>query len=510
MFIDARALPASSRFEADLAIIGGGAAGIAIARAFVGTRTLVCLVESGGLERDPEVQALYEGEITGLDYPLSGSRVRCFGGTTTHWGGFCRPLDAIDFEPRDWVPHSGWPFGREELDPYYPGAAALVEVGEPRFEDPDYWREQTGEGLLAWRTGRVYDRFFQFSPPTRFGSRYRDDLGKADNVRVLLHANVTNIAAAEGGGAVDHLAVRTLTGQGHEVRARSYVLAAGGLENARILLYSNDVQPAGLGNGNDLVGRFFMEHPHIGGMAEIVVAELPRLPRIYRDSVAVEGRTARVAFVPRPDFLREARLLNASFTVGVAGSYPAAGKPPDGPPTAAAHAAMLRAAGPFLAQERNPDRRETLGHWLGVGCACEQVPNPDSRVLLLRDKDALGLPRLHLDWRLTEQDRRSFYQHVRSLGLELAAQGVGRMLVKVEDDGIWPRHVGGGSHHMGTTRMHDDPKRGVVDANCRVHGIDNLYLAGSSVFPTSGSANPTINLLALALRLVEQLKGRLS
>ena len=147
---------------------------------------------------------------------------------------------------------------------------------------------------------------------------------------------------------------------------------------------------------------------------------------------------------------------------------------------------------------------------MGIGCACEQVPNPDSRVTLAGDRDALGLRRIRLDWRLTEQDRRSLVAHVRSLGREFAAAGIGRMLVRLEDDGRWPEVVAGGSHHMGTTRMSDEPTRGVVDRNCRVHGVDNLYVAGSSVFPTSGSANPTLNILALAYRLTDHLREQLA
>jgi choline dehydrogenase-like flavoprotein len=174
---------------------------------------------------------------------------------------------------------------------------------------------------------------------------------------------------------------------------------------------------------------------------------------------------------------------------------------------------MLRAARRFLVAENGSHGSEDpsyMGSWLGVGCACEQVPNPQSRVTLASEKDILGLPKIRLEWRLTEQDRRSFVAHVRSLGQEFGALGVGRLRIKVEDDGQWPERVGGGSHHMGTTRMHDDPKQGVVDRDCRVHGCDNLFVAGSSVFPTSGSANPTINLVALALRLVDHLKERLS
>jgi choline dehydrogenase-like flavoprotein len=172
---------------------------------------------------------------------------------------------------------------------------------------------------------------------------------------------------------------------------------------------------------------------------------------------------------------------------------------------------MLRAARPLLqgSQGATDSDSHTLGAWLGMGGSCEQVPNPDSRVGLSERRDALGLPRISLDWRLTEQDRLSFYRHLHSVALEFGALGIGRMRKLVPDESDWPQPVGGGSHHMGTTRMHDSPGHGVVDRNCRVHGIGNLYLAGSSIFPTSGVSNPTLTIMALTLRLADHLKGEM-
>jgi choline dehydrogenase-like flavoprotein len=329
----------------------------------------------------------------------------------------------------------------------------------------------------------------------------------------LLHANVVNIEAAEEGHNVTALAVRTLNGRSHSVTARYYVLATGGLENARMLLLSNDVVAAGLGNQHDLVGRFFMEHPHLSDFCEIVVADLQRLPRIYRERVSANGHNVKVAFNPSERFLRERKLLNATFMYGVAGEY-RSDAPSDSPRRAKGlQADVLLAARRFLSDGPGPVKGGDpgyLGAWLGVGCACEQIPNPDSRVSLSDERDRLGLRKIKLDWRLTEQDRRSLVAHMRSLALEFGALGIGRTVLKVDDDGRWPDAVAGGSHHMGTTRMHDDPRQGVVDRNCRVHGIDNLYVAGSSVFPTSGAANPTLTIVALSLRLADQLKGRLT
>jgi len=512
MFIDARTLPDRTTIEADLAIIGGGAAGITLARAFLGSARKVCVVEAGGMQLDAEVQSLYRGESVGIDYPLDATRMRFLGGSSNHWGGYCRPLDPIDFEQRDWVPYSGWPFGIDEITPYYPEASSIVEVAPGKYADVDYWEQMTGETLPALASGRMRLQFVQFSPPTKFGERYGAELKAAENIQVLLNANVVNIGAAAEGRKVEQLAIRTLGGRNHTVKARYYVLATGGLENARLLLLSNDVVPAGLGNQNDLVGRFFMEHPHLSGFGDIVVGDLSRVPPLYRERVSAGGRPAQVAFNPSYAFLRERKLLNATFMAGFSGDYHTDEQVTEGQTKTAVQTDVLKAARRFLADGDGPVKPQAptyIGSRLGLGCACEQVPNPDSRVSLSSQRDALGLPQIKLDWRLTEQDRRSLVTHMHSLALEFGALGMGRMVLYVEDDGIWPAHVDGGSHHMGTTRMHDDPRQGVVDRNSKVHGIDNLYIAGSSVFPTSGSANPTLTIVALTLRLADHLRPRL-
>ncbi|MDT8386774.1 MAG: GMC family oxidoreductase [Thiogranum sp.] len=512
MFIDARNLPDQTILETDLAIIGGGVAGITLARALADSGIRICLVEAGGLELDPEVQALYEGENVGIDYSTTATRLRYFGGSSNHWGGYTRPLDPIDFEQRDWVPHSGWPLSMEELLPWYKPATELTQIAPAHFDDAPYWEQETGATLPRPATGRMRFQFVHFSPPTRFGTEYREELDAAPDIQVLLNANVTRIAAAENGRTVNRLDIRTLNNLTHHVRARRYVVAVGGLENARLLLLSNDVVKAGLGNHNDQVGRYFMEHPHLAGFAEIVAGDMDRMPKIMRERVRVQGRSAKVAFNPAADFLREERLLNATFMMGVARNYAAQPTPDQEEPRSTAHRDMLLAARRFLSDsdiDSTTDAADALGVWLGIGGSSEQAPNPDSRVSLSDSRDALDLPRLKLDWRLTEQDRVSFYTHMRSLALEFGALGLGRMLETIADKDNWPQPVAGGSHHMGTTRMSDDPKHGVVDRNCKVHDIENLYVAGSSTFPTSGSANPTLTLVALTLRLAEHLKEQM-
>ena len=261
-FSDARTVPSGTVLETDLVIIGGGPAGITLALSLADKPIRVLMLESGGTSFDDKTQSLYDGTQTGVPYtPLNATRQRYLGGGTNHWGGWCRPLDASDFEQRSWVPYSGWPFAKAALDPYYPRAQALVEAGPFDYEGKyKPWVDKYGAPLKLG-AGGVYNSWFQFSKmrgsqlPTNFGERYAADLKKISNLTALLHANVTNIALASDAKSVDHLDVATLVGGRFTVKAKQIVLATGGIENVRLLLASNGVMKQGIGNGNDLVGR---------------------------------------------------------------------------------------------------------------------------------------------------------------------------------------------------------------------------------------------------------------
>ncbi len=516
---------------ADICIVGAGAAGITLARALRGKGREILLLESGGADFEAVVQDLAAGEVTGFDYyPLVDSRLRFFGGTTAIWGGRSARLDAIDFQRRDWVADSGWPFGPETLAPYY--AAAERSLGlDTETQDDGAWRrlgltpppfDPNELGVNLWQFDEQADRFTLH--------RCRDLVDAAD-VRILLHATVTHIRANAAGTAVERLAVANLRGGRAQVRAGTIVLAAGGLEVPRLLLASRDVQPNGLGNEHDRVGRYFMEHPHARG-GRVVSGRPWALLHLLRRSHRHGGR--RYATLGRPaEALQEREgLLNTSFTL-------AARQAPDD------RMATTRRAYDTLKHALPPDRlrrnlwrmakqtvvktQETLGPvlpWLAVKrgakgiyaiLRAEQAPNPDSRVTLTGERDALGMPRLALDWRFRDIDRASAHGLMAALDRELRRLDLGRVEIApwLRDGGTpWrtdpliSSHPLAGYHHMGTTRMADDPRRGVVDADCRVHGLANLYVAGSAVFPTGGWANPTLTIIALALRLADHLTAR--
>jgi choline dehydrogenase-like flavoprotein len=501
VLLDARHLPDGSEIESDVCIVGAGAAGITLARELAATRLTVCLLESGGLEPDALTQSLCRGDNVGLAYyPLEANRQRAFGGTTWLWAGWCRPLDKLDFEVRPWIPDSGWPFEKTELLPFYRRAHAVCDLG-PFEYDPAYWQDRLRLSCLPLRDAEAVSKIYQLSAPTRFGAAYRDELTRASNVRVVLYANVMEIEATEGAAAVTRLRVACLGGARFTARARYYVLAAGGIENARLLLLSNRSQPPGLGNANDLVGRYFMEHLHFpAGAIRLTRAQGAALAFYRRDGRAAVARL----FLPHTIQERE-QLLNCSCK-----PEPAYWSDRLGLTTTLRRASSAaRRLRRLLAREDDQQRPSPQTKRLRLHHTLEQAPNRDSRVTLSDERDPLGLPRVRLDWRTTMLDRRTAARAPQLIGDAFRRAGLGQLEIDPhDDDRAWPPPPLQGlrGHHMGTTRMHLSPRRGVVDAQCRVHGIANLFVAGSSVFPTAGAGTPTLTIVALALRLAEHLK----
>jgi choline dehydrogenase-like flavoprotein len=488
LLVDARSTPRDTTLEADVCIVGAGAAGIALARELAGGRARVCLLESGGFEPDPPTQALAGGRVFGRAYPrLDETRARQFGGSTNCWQGVSAPLSALDFQVRDWVPDSGWPLEAESLGSHYESAQRLCRLG-PFAYDAGSW-SQAGRAPLALEGNDLVSRVVQVAP-TRFGELYREELVRATNVQLHLFANVVELEADAEARSVRRARVACLDGNRFAVQARLFVLAAGGIENARLLLVSNRVAQRGLGNHHDQLGRYFMEHPHVIG-AVLLPSTMPTSLDFYRPRQAGPALVLGTLEAAEGALHRE-RLLGFQTVLG---------EPVDLP---------------VFEEELSQVVREmdavstTAPRAVFLMSLCEQAPNPESRVRLTHERDALGVPRVQLEWRLGALDKRSIRRAQRLLGRALGRSGLGRLqLLLSEDDHAWPTEMSGGRHHMGTTRMHEDPRRGVVDADLRVHGVSNLYVAGSSVFPTSGASPPTLTLLALTLRLAGHLKERL-
>jgi choline dehydrogenase-like flavoprotein len=524
-----RSLGAPDVLDADICIIGGGAAGIAIAREFIASPYRVILLESGGLRREQRVQNLYRTSCVGEHYyqPLDQCRSRYFGGSTNCWGGICTPLDEIDFEERAWVPYSGWPIRYDELASHMLRAHQLCSPG-PFLYDSAAWRiiglnphqiDSTLFRPFVWHFNGRADRELSF------GKRFRSELRQASNVDVLLEANVTELLTGDDGRTVERARIRTFDGAVHYVRARRFILACGGIENARLLLASTSTHTDGLGNHHGLVGRFF--HEHLQLPCGMLVApdggdEAARYSRLHR----LGGTACLPGFHLAPAAQAERRTPNVSISIDPLYDRESA------------LIALQKARSDFRARRLSSDTLKGLWRaatecreWAPevwrrfvrgdrprgdprrfiVFARSEQSPNPDSRVVLSKDVDELGMRRALLDWHTTPFDRTGIRLAASYAVREFRRLGIGEI---IEADWLagdaWPEDLAGGPHHMGTTRMSDDPRTGVVDQNCKVYGVEGLYVAGSSVFPTGGHANPTLSILALALRLSEHVRETLS
>ena len=519
MLIDARALPSGSRIESDVCIVGGGAAGIAIARELAGTATKVVLLEAGGLEIDSARQELYEGENLGLPYfPLEVCRLRYLGGSTNHWGGHCMPFRESEFAAVDYIPYSGWPIGVGDVAPWWPRAAEMLGLPSQGW-DPGYWADRVGKPPLALDPDVIRTEF-HLVKKAFLGELYRPVLEEAANLEVYLNANVVEFEVDESASHVVEVRARVLDGPIFHVAARRFVLAAGGIENARLLLLSDSVQKGGLGNGHDLVGRFFAEHPtlHAGSIA-VAHSGVP-VGLYYRQWLDDIRLFAHLSLADTA--MRRERIAPVAWE---AIPVPDAGYTSDGFRSMVELARGVRHLRvPNDLGDHVANIAGDLGSLAGLAydtvrlgqvpiarvdllAATVPVPNPDSRVLLGEERDALGLRRVQLDWRMSPLDKRSVRRATELLGAEIARIGLGRLQLAIDDDDQgWPADLEGANHHVCTTRMADDPARGVVDRNCKVFGVDNLYIAGSSVFSTSGLGTPTFMLITLALRLADHLK----
>jgi choline dehydrogenase-like flavoprotein len=508
MHSDGRLLEEGTLIEGDICIVGAGAAGISMALEWNHTPYKVILLEGGGFAYDPKIQDLYAGKTTGQKYyPLMSSRLHYFGGTTGHWAGFCSTFDAIDFEKRSWVEHSGWPITRADLDPYYERAHKKLELG-PYDYSLAYWQKKDPALVpLIEQDSVIWNKIWQFSPPTRFGEKYREEIVKSRNIHLYTYANVVNILSNEEGTAIREMVVKNLEGKQHRVRAKKFILACCAIQTARLLLVSNQQASRGLGNGNDLVGRFFMEHLEIKS-AELWLFKPDKL-KLYGFEFGVTRARAELAVHAKKQ--EEYKILNGTVSLTPLDMArklkPAIEAWNQDDPRVSADRYM----GGFakVAQETHEPGTGVQGYELFT--RIEQAPNPNSRVTLDVERDGLGMPRATLHWELTPFEKKSIRKIYELLGQELGRAGRGR--VKLMDylsdpqDTSWPGFTGGGWHHMGTTRMSADPRQGVVDADCKVHGISNLFIAGSSCFATAAAPNPTLTLVALTLRLSDHIKG---
>lgn len=530
-FLDARKLAQHAKIETDVCIVGAGAAGITLARELCGQPLRVLLLESGGFSFSHRPQLLYRGENVGMEtFSTSRSRYRMFGGSTYRWAGQSCPMSELDFEQRDWIPDSGWPFNRDHLEPYYRRAQSVCKLGDHCYE-PSAW-SSADKLVLPVDSTRLTTRIYQFGYPLEFGRTYRDELTRSTNVDVYLHANVVDIEMAQHAESVKSLQVATFNGRRCSVTAKAFILATGGIENPRLLLASNRVAKAGIGNQYDLVGRYYMDHPYFHtGYYEPAQECYDRSLHVIEDYSRTGSEQRVVAgFTLGEELLRAEGLNSCAIYFVRRPNYKSL--PEYFAPGNKSFIRLLDVLkhnelpdGQFRRHIRNiiggfKDVRVSLRRHLielirrrqriSLRAVMEPRPMRDSRITLSDRRDHFGMPRVRVDWKLHPKDKDGIVRVHTELQREIESRRLGRLVVDLsENETGWPNSITGGAHHMGTTRMHRDPKKGVVDANCRVHGTTNLYIAGSSVFPTASFAHPTFTIVALAIRLADHLRSEI-
>jgi choline dehydrogenase-like flavoprotein len=555
MIEDARLIPPGIRLEADLCIIGGGPAAISLALGYLKSGRRIVVLPGGGPNQTAAAIDLYRGKINppGSHEPLEENRLRMWGGSTTVWGGRCVSFDPVDFEARPWVPGSGWPIGLDDLRAYIARANELSEAGQADFDARSVFPEKQSEILRGFDSEDFASwPLERWSVPTDYCKRYRTELAGASNVRVLLHAHAIHLQMDATGSKLQHVKAACSPGRDFQVNAKIAVLACGALENARLLLASRDVLPAGIGNRHDLVGRYYQSHRF--GVCGYAKLKDPSKDFIYEFEKDAEGVYCRRRFWLTPKAQREHRVGNVVgfFFRTVAGSSEHRN---------AMVSAILLVKTLLGGARKGPKRlyqivadqhRELLSHlWIVLKDGpsifgqvatvvytrfvqkrrlpmvlpprkanhfplffqTEHTPLYDSRVLLDHSShDDFGMPRLEARIRFSEIDYRTIRTFVTMFKRRIEESGLGTFhLSEAEQDFLSHperQDFNSNSHNIGTTRMSREPASGVVDLNCKVHGVDNLYVAGASVFPTSSHANPTLMIIALALRLADHLKSK--
>jgi choline dehydrogenase-like flavoprotein len=522
VFVDLLNDRVGATMRTDVAIVGSGPAGLSLARRLEAHGHDVLLIESGSMSYSDAAQDLNNGEdAAGRDHYARGTRIRAFGGTTFHWAGWCAALDPTDFEQRSWIAHSGWPISAADLAPYYAEATEICDLDGRHFV-ADKWAAQREQPVLRWKDEEFATSYFQLSPPTRFGPKYRDAIRASTRITALLNATVTGVHLEPNGRSCKGLAVRGPDGNLFQVQAHKYAVACGGIENARLLLISNDVHRNGVGNASDLVGRFFMDHPAFRSGAM-----LPTDPKLNVDLYIYDSHSKLRGFgTITPTRALMKKLGSVHFNIELMPQFEGLGNSSNafkqdywtlaqrakrgelidkfGSNVATFFSMLGNGASHTWSKLLNRDRR--LAH-VYLRHHLESSPNPDSRVTLSKDKkDRFGHPVPRLDWRINRSDFDGWLRCQQALALAFGKSDLGRMRLDFDSSKpIEALDIEPPWHHVGTTRMHSDPKHGVVDPNCRVHGVSNLYIVGNSVFPTSGHANPTLTTVALALRLGDHL-----
>lgn len=551
MFLDSNSVASSTTFHADVCVVGAGPAGIVLALELAQNGRQVLLIESGKTAFDSAAQTLGEATITDAarHVPMSLATRRQFGGTSAIWGGRCVPLDPIDFVTRDHAPFSGWPISYSEMAKHYPKACEYAGCGPADFTSTSSLPDLPPTIVPGLPDSVVTSsRLERWGSPTDFGQRYYDDIARHLRITCLLNATCTRIEFGDNPASVTSLSISTSGGNRLFAKGHMYALASGGIATTRLLLVSNRVHRAGLGNQGGKLGRFYMGHLS-GKIADIQFSTDPTrtIFGFERDRM---GSYCRKRFAISDEQQRANRLLNCALWLDnprladpdhrsgilslallalsmpllnrrlapeaiVAAAIGGSGAIPRMPHllNIMRDLPSVMAFAPTFVYKRYFSKRRVPGFFVksssnvyALHYHAEQLPDEESQIRLGADVDAFGVRRPVVDLRFSASDADSVVSTHGLLDSHLRVHGCGQLIYRFANlRSAVLSQARDGFHQIGTTRMSTHPRHGVVDANCKVHGIDNLYVSSSSVFPTSGQANPTLSVIALSVRLARHL-----
>jgi|SaaInlV_120m_DNA_4_1040238.scaffolds.fasta_scaffold04262_4 choline dehydrogenase-like flavoprotein len=527
MLIDAREILSPTEYHCDYCIVGAGVAGIILANELRRTKKgkKIILLEAGGDKYELSSQKLYRAQSYTKWFPdPTGSRLRMLGGSCNIWENSTERLDPIDFEKRPWVPDSGWPIHYSELLRFYPMAEQYCGVGSDGFEIKDVLPDSNIENICQGSSNLLPSIVKRAIPITHFFKKYGKDLIDSEHVEVIKYASLTDIEFNTESSDVEKVIFQYSPNIKNSIKAKNTILCMGGIENARFMLLANEKYNNQLGNKGDNVGRYFMEHPTVRA-AHFYPINGKKLPSAYTTGLIQNARNLhfRLKITEQAQRNFEANNLRFYFTPKTREDLS------DG--ISSAH--ILKDS---LSNGRVADNfGEHISHVLGdldliidsfsedifdlsitdkddefsgyqIISMIEQTPDRNSKIVLGADKDVFNNNFVDIKWILSESDKRQTWKSLEILAQDAGLSAWGRIrLLPEREERIWGSQLGFGQHHIGTTKMSDSGNDGVVDKDCKVFGTKNLYILGSSVFPTGGHVPPTLTIAALSLRLAATL-----
>jgi choline dehydrogenase-like flavoprotein len=537
MIIDGSALTSGIEKEHELCIVGSGIAAMVLVTQLAKSYKDICMIESGSWKPDDDTQSLYA--LDNVGYPIRKhyqSRIRYFGGSCNIWAGRALIYNEIDFMPRPWLDDHSWPLDFAELDRYYAAASRYLNLPSYDKVKPETWHPRLSdfETILVENANFKTNVSLFAKSPARFGYRtkYYRTVKKSKYITLYINSNVVNVQLNDALSRVVRVDVACLNGVRYTIKPKKIVLACGGLENTRILLTSDKQMPGGIGNQHGLLGCYYMDHPR-AVFGRVKLTKKIKLDHML--GMPVAGGKMQLGIGLSDKIQVEEGLLNnyltlePNYSIGSMELYEAfvklmkrllrkgySGKRFDFKNQEIAEVPeMIYLLTPkellphfmyysYYKYSRFIKKFVTKLSHLSIVNYSEQEALKESRVYLGREKDKLGMPKLVLDWKVSDRSLKSSLRLLQLIDEHFRQREAGY----IEDDlaEITGLPYTDASHHLGTTRMSANPKAGVVDANCQVYGVDNLYIAGSSVFPTAGHANPTLTIAAMSLRLADYLK----